>query len=554
MGAKVQGTGSNANPYDTRPITALGLKALTPADDGKSIKFGESMTGKVRAGRDGAISVHVTWRYRIGGKVREVRIGTWRDKDGMTLKALRDERNRLATDLRSGTDPIERKAAEKLKAEVDQAENARNLRLRIEATQATELAQSRRITVRQAFDRWRATDLQPSIRADGTRSGRKDGGQFVYDQFTRHVFPGIGGMALEDVRKSDLLVLIDAQKAKGQIRTAQMLLGDLRQMLGFGLDRDLIQSDPLATVKKARIVGKQVERERVLSDEELRLMVQAVADARMHIRNATAIWLALATGVRVGELMGAVWAEGLPETGHAYQSCLDALQALCDSKAVTAAQRCLAKAVANGEDRKIDSAKQQLATYEAFGDPDRVKVGVIDRTARTWYLPDTKNQRDHTIHLSDFALVQIEVLRQHREVQTKSTGRELSPWVFPATNNTMPVCVKSFGKQLGDRQRKPEERMSRRTKATTSLVMPGGRWTAHDLRRTVGTIMSKLGISGDTIDECLNHKIESRVRRVYVQDRREADQIRAFDALGARLTAIVSGETESSNVMPIKPA
>ena len=98
------------------------------------------------------------------------------------------------------------------------------------------------------------------------------------------------------------------------------------------------------------------------------------------------------------------------------------------------------------------------------------------------------------------------VLRQHREVNTKSTDGELSPWVFPATDNSMPVCVKSFGKQLADRQRTPEQRLSNRTKAVTSLTMPGGRWTAHDLRRTAATLMARCDFGSDTINECLGHR------------------------------------------------
>ena len=42
--------------------------------------------------------------------------------------------------------------------------------------------------------------------------------------------------------------------------------------------------------------------------------------------------------------------------------------------------------------------------------------------------------------------------------------------------------------------------------------------------------------------------------RVYIQDRREADQVRAFNALGARLAAIVSGEAPASNVVALKAA
>ena len=50
--------------------------------------------------------------------------------------------------------------------------------------------------------------------------------------------------------------------------------------------------------------------------------------------------------------------------------------------------------------------------------------------------------------------------------------------------------------------------------------------------------MASLGVSGDVIDECLNHVIESKVRRTYIRDRREADQALAFEALGEHLQAI----------------
>jgi integrase len=509
VGAKTQGD-------EKKAVTTLELKALTAADDGKSIKFGQSMTGTVRAGRDGVVSVHATWRYRISGKVREIRVGTWRDKDGMTLKALRDERDRLAAEVRAGTDPIERKAADKLKDEADKAEQARAQRERIEAAKAAELAQRQRLTVRRLFDDWRTADLQPRVRADGKRTGRVDGGQYVSEQFTRHVFPAIGEAALADVRKADLLALLDAQKSAGKMRTANMLLADLKQMFDFALERELIPGNPLATVKKNKVGGPSVERDRVLSDDEIKLLAQVIGNARMNPRSAIAIWLTLATGVRVGELMGAAWADTLPD----------------DQKTRTERHKAL----------------------QALADTEDVKLGIIDMAARTWYLPTTKNQRDHTIHLSDFALLQLEALQQYREVLAESTSSELSPWVFPATDNHRPVCVKSFGKQLADRQREPEERLSNRTKATTALMMPGGKWTAHDLRRTAATIMARLGFGSDTINECLNHIQADRMARVYIQDRREADQIRAFDALGNKLAELTFGASTASNVVSLRTA
>ena len=162
-----------------------------------------------------------------------------------------------------------------------------------------------------------------------------------------------------------------------------------------------------------------------------------------------------------------------------------------------------------------------------------------------------KNQRDHTIHLSDFALKQFAELAALRDAD-RVTGEPLA-WVFPNNRGTGPVCIKSFGKQLADRQRGAEGRMKNRTAAVDALMMPGGRWTAHDLRRTASTLMSQLGISNDVINECQNH-IKQGMSGVYIQDRREAEQMRAFDALGAKLASISSGEVSSSNVLTFRAA
>lgn len=496
----------------------LGLKALTAADEGRSINFGESMSGKVRVGRDGVVSVHVSWRYRFGGKTRELRIGTWREKDGMSLKGLRDERDRLATLVRSGIDPIEHKALERLKLEAEHAETERRLREQAEAERLAELDRQRRLTVRQLFERWCQTQLQPRLRTDGKRVGRVDGGEFVRAQFERHVFPRIGDMAAADLRKADLLALLDVQTAAGKLRTANMLLADLKQMFDFALDRDLIAGNPLATIKKSKVGGVNVERERVLSDEELRQLDTRLHSARMNPRSVAAVWLTLGTAVRVGELMGAVWADSLPATEPARTA--------------------------------------QLQALAARGKKAEVKIGLVDLEKRTWYLPDTKNQRNHRIHLSDFALAQLTQLRALREELKGPEDGSLSPWVFPATDNRSPVCVKSFGKQLADRQRSPEERLSGRSKATTALMMPGGKWTAHDLRRTAATLMARLGFSSDVINECLNHVQSDRMAKVYIRDRREVDQARAFDALGGWLLALQRGEAAPAvpNVVPLRVA
>jgi len=457
----------------------------------------------------GARSFYFRYTGSTGDRVRLL-IGAYDPRgDGkaaFTVQQARDRARELSGLYRSGV----RDLREHLRQQADDIRRAESERRAAEAEMArqSELDAQRRLNMRQLFDRWCKTELQPVIQANGKRAGRKDAGAYVRQQFERHIFPVIGNTPVGEVRKADVLGLIDAQKAKGQLRTAAVLLGDLRQMMGFALDRELIEVDPLASIKKARIVGVTVERDRVLSDDELRLLVTAIPTARLSKRSQAAIWLLLATGARVGELMGAVWSDALPPDAPA--------------------------------------SKERLDTLQTLADEDGAKVGVVDLAAKTWHLPDTKNQRSHTIHLSDFALAQFDVLASLREQLPDSDG--LSPWAFAARDSRRPVCVKSFGKQLSDRQREADKRMTGRTKATSSLQLPGGKWTAHDLRRTVGTLMAGLGISSDVIDECLNHMIESRVRRIYIRDRRLTEQARAFDALGARLSGLIAGVAPASKV------
>jgi integrase len=357
--------------------------------------------------------------------------------------------------------------------------------------EADALERERRVTVRQLFDRWREVDLQSHVRADGKRAGRKDGGQYTLDQFERYVFPTLGSRVVADLRKADVLVILDEVKSAGKLRTANVLLSDLKQMLAFALVREIIERNPLDTVTRRHAGGVDAMRERVLSTDEIVELVKRIPEANLNPRTATAIWLLLATGARIGELMGAVWA-----------------------------------------DKDMDLTA--LAEMPGVAD---VKLGIVDTATATWHLPTTKNEREHTIHLSSFALAQFKNLAALRQI---GDDGKLLCWVFPNAAGSGPVCVKSFGKQLADRQKDADRRMQGRSKKCESLKLPGGKWTAHDLRRTAGTLMASLGVSGDVIDECLNHVIESRVRRTYIRDRRPIEQASAFDRLGGRLSELVT--------------
>ena len=403
-------------------------------------------------------------------------------RSGLTLRGARERAADLSRLRQSGVRDLREHLAQLVSdakqrdadARREAAEARRQAR---EDAQAAQLARKRRITVRELFNRWAATELAPHIRTDGKRTGRKDAGESARAHFERRVFPDLGDIAAADIKKVDLMTVLDTARAGGQLRTANVLLSEMKQMFRFALTRDLVERNPLDTVTKRDAGGPNTERDRVLAVDELSALAKSLPKAALHARSALAVQAILGTACRVGELMAAEWSD-------------------------------------------------------------------IDLAARTWHLPDTKNQREHTIHLSDFSLHHFEQL---------ATMRESGPWVFPNARGTGPVDSKSFGKQLADRQRQPEDRLQGRSKATTALQLLGGRWTAHDLRRTAATLMASLGVSGDVIDECLNHVIESRVRRTYIRDRRPADQARAFDVLGARLDEIFRGRSPSVNIVNMTP-
>ena len=70
---------------------------------------------------------------------------------------------------------------------------------------AAELERQRRVTVRSLFKRWAEIELQPHVRTDGKRVGRKDGGEFTRAQFERRIFNTLGDVEARAVKKGDLL-------------------------------------------------------------------------------------------------------------------------------------------------------------------------------------------------------------------------------------------------------------------------------------------------------------------------------------------------------------
>lgn len=154
-----------------------------------------------------------------------------------------------------------------------------------------------RITVRALFDKWEAIDLKDYKR--GTKEIRQS--------FDRYVFPLIGNLLIEDVKKSHIMALTDSIKIKGLTRTPRMVFGQVRQMFRFALERDYIDVEPTATIRKSKTFKPVNERDRFLSEDEIRELFTNLPDAGLTKTTEVALKICISTACRIGEILNAKW-------------------------------------------------------------------------------------------------------------------------------------------------------------------------------------------------------------------------------------------------------
>ncbi len=423
-------------------IKPLSFKHLKPTDKEQLIPDGGNLFVRIRPVKDGG-ATSFRFFYRFEGKQK------WLTLKASELPEARTERDLYSQMLKDGIDPgLETKL---------QKERVRQQQL---AEQEALIKLEARITVRDLFTRWRDTDL----------TNRKDVKE-VTRMFEKDVLPLLGNLFVEDVKKGHITQVTDALLKRGVKRMAKMMLALMRQMFRFAVDRGIIEFDPTASIRKNKIGGKDVERDRVLSELEIRALARQLPEAKLLKSTECAIWIALSTLCRIGEL-------------------------------------------------------------------SKAKFSDVDFNLKTWTIPATnsKNSKAHTIYLSNFALAQFKQLKQIAQSET---------WIFPNRENSGHVCDKSITVQITGRQAKTI--LSNRTKNSQALVLTGGKWTPHDLRRTGATIMGNLKVAPDVIEKCLNHTEENKVKRIYQRQELKSEQAEAWEVLGNHLNLLVN--MDNSNVV-----
>ena len=204
------------------------------------------------------------YMYRFGGKARRMTLGTYPKVPLVTARVRYAKAKEL---LAKGTDP----GAELVKAR--KAERG--------AETVADLAE-------EYLERW-ARPRKRSAAAD-ERTLRKD------------VLPHWGKRKARDIRRRDVIKLLDAVVERGSPIQANRTLATIRVMFNFAISRDIVDATPVAMVKAP---SKENQRDRVLSPDEIRTFWIGLDDAPMTEAVRLALKLQLVTAQRKGEIVGA---------------------------------------------------------------------------------------------------------------------------------------------------------------------------------------------------------------------------------------------------------
>jgi integrase len=304
-------------------------------------------------------------------------------------------------------------------------------------------------------------------------------GAAVEASVKNHVFPALESRPMREIRRSEILSLINRLKKESPI-AANRVLAYLKKFFAWALENELIDDSPAASIKRPT-AEKDRERERVLADWEIRAFWWACAEMGAFGR---AFRFMLATGQRRSEVGAATWGE-------------------------------------------------------------------IDKTEALWTLGKarTKAKRLHDVPLSALSLSLINDCPKFGDFVFAS-GRAGN---VHEGRDSGPVALAGWGKA----KERLDELMLKHAKA---LALADGQkepdeiedWRLHDLRRTAGTCMARIGIDRLVISKLLNHA-EGGVTKRYDRHRYDAEKRAALERWALHLQAIVDG-SGGGNVVQLAAA
>lgn len=304
--------------------------------------------------------------------------------------------------------------------------------------------------------------------------------------FDKDVLPRWGERRIQQLGRRDVLELLDAVIERGAGVQANRVLAAVRKLFSWACERDILVVSPAAGVKPPT---PEASRERVLSDDEIRLLWKACGRVGYPFGPLTKLMLLTGTrrdeaaGLRRSEVSGdgALWtlpgARTKNSRPHAVSLSLQARAAVAEAPIVALTRADLADGIPR------------------YG--------------------------------------------KHRDLVFSTTGRAPVSGFAKAKARIDAAMLAIARKAAIDDGQDPDD---------VNLTP----WTFHDLRRTMASGMAALGVKLPVIERCLNHVSGSfgGVAGVY-QRHQFADEMRAaFATWGDHVDALVS-DAPVSNVTPL---
>lgn len=212
------------------------------------------------------------FRFRMGGKQRELTIGTY---PTISLKEAR----RLATEARA-----------KVQQGVDVAREKQARKIELAAAG----------TVKQLCGEYFARTVE----------GRVKRPDIIKEMLDRDLIPRLGNLRIAEVKPLDVDGMIRAIVDRGAPVMANRVLATTKAVFDYAIRRHWITENPAAAFRRIDAGGEEKARTRALSEDELTRLLRAFRDSGpAFIGYALAVKLLLVTAVRVSELIEAPWTE-----------------------------------------------------------------------------------------------------------------------------------------------------------------------------------------------------------------------------------------------------
>jgi integrase len=206
--------------------------------------------------------------YNMDGKRRFLNLGTYKDinhKEGISLAEANKRLIKAKGKVHDGIDPLIEKESQK--------------------------AERKRIPFISDF-----VDEYINIYAKENNRGWKE----IERSLKSEIVTRWGKRKINDIKRRDLVLVLDEIKQRGAPVMANRLLAYVRKMFSWAVERDVLETNPFLGMSRP---NTEISRERVLSEQEIKTLWHNLDYAKMSDSIIRALKLILVLGQRPGEII-----------------------------------------------------------------------------------------------------------------------------------------------------------------------------------------------------------------------------------------------------------